>query len=290
LKINISDLRKVKGIGSKTIDRIIEQFDESEYISKYNPNLKLEENSINCGDCLDLMNGIEDNSVSLILADLPFNKTKNKWDSAIDLDKLWKQYKRVLKNNGVIVLHAEKPFDVALINSNPEWFKYEWIWEKESGVGHLNANYAPMKNHESVLVFSKASACYVKDKSNAMPYNPQMRNGKPYKITKGSLSSNYDMKHDKIVTTENNGERYPLTILKYNRPHKTIHPTQKPVKLEEYFIKTYTDENELVVDNASGSGTTGIACINTNRKYKCIEKDKEYYETSVKRVKECNNG
>ena len=288
MKINISDLRKVKGIGSKTIDRIIEQFDESEYISKYNPNLKLEENSINCGDCLDLMNGIEDEEVDLILADLPYESIQADWDKMIDLDKLWQQYERIIKPNGAIILTANMKFAAELINSNHGLFRYDMVWEKTQATGHLNANKMPMRAHENILVFYKTPPTY----------NPQKTNGHSpmhSAIKKIDVNNRSEVYGDVKSETHCKGgatERFPRSVLIFKSDKQTsyIHSTQKPVKLFEYLIKTFTNEGALVVDNASGSGTTGIACINTNRKYKCIEKDKEYYESSVKRVKECNNG
>lgn len=236
------------------------------------------------GDCLDLMNNVEDKSIDLILCDLPYGSTKNKWDSAIPLDQLWVHYDRIIKDKGAIVLFAQTPFDKILGGSNLKMLKYEWIWEKEQGTGHLNSNFAPMKKHENILVFSKKSACYVKNKDNAMVFFPQMGKGTPYTTIKGSNGSNYDMKWDKKVTTENKGERYPTSILKFKRDKEKFHPTQKPVDLLEYLINTYTNENDLVLDNCMGSGSTGVACKNLSRKFIGIELNEKYFEIAKTRI------
>lgn len=235
-------------------------------------------------DCLDVLPKIADKSIDMILADLPYGTTKNPFDVVIPFESLWAEYERIIKDNGAIVLTAQTPFDKILGCSNIKLLKYEWIWEKESGTGHLNSKFAPMKSHENILVFSKSSACFVKDSSKAMKYFPQMEKGDPYKVTKGSLTTNYDTKWDKIVTTENKGERYPKTVLRFNRDKVKLHPTQKPVALFEYLIRTYTEAGDTVLDNTSGSGTTAIACMNTDRKYICIEKDETYFNTSIERI------
>jgi len=227
------------------------------------------------GDCLKRMNEIEDHSVDLILCDLPYGTTQNKWDTVIPFDKLWEQYRRICK--GAIVLTAQPPFDKVLGASNISMLKYEWIWQKENGTGHLNAKKSPLKNHENVLVFY----------DNQPTYNPQMRFGfKPYKIGNGEVikSTNYG-KHVRAIV-ESKGERYPLTIIKFNRDPSKIHPTQKPVALMEYLIKTYTNEGDLVLDNCMGSGTTGVAAVNTNRSFIGIEQNPEYYKIAVNRIKE----
>lgn len=225
------------------------------------------------GDCLELMKDIPDKSIDMILCDLPYGTTRNKWDSIIPLDKLWKQYERIIKDNGVICLFAQSPFDKILGCSNLKLLRYEWIWEKDNGTGFLNAKKMPLKIHENILVFYKKPPCY----------NPQMRTGfKPYKCTQGRHSSNYgDYKQGHI--TESNGERYPIDVIKFGR-ECGLHPTQKPVALLEYLIKTYTNEGELVLDNCAGSMSTVIASTNTNRNCIAIEKDKNYFEIGKKRV------
>lgn len=166
-------------------------------------------------------------------------------------------------------------------------FKYEWIWEKDNGTGFLNANYVPLKIHENILVFSNASACYVKNRNKAMVYNAQMRNGyKPYKCKQGGIGESYDKKNSTLPTTISYGNRFPIDIIKFNRDKDKQHPTQKPVALLEYLIRTYTNENNLVLDNTMGSGSTGVACVNTNRNFIGIELDKNYYEIACERIKD----
>lgn len=237
------------------------------------------------GDCLEVMSDIPDGSIDAIICDLPYGTTKNKWDSIIPLDKLWAEYERIIKYNGAIVLFAQTPFDKVLGISNIDLLKYEYIWNKRRPTGHLNSKFAPMKQHENILVFSKASACFVKDKSKAMRFNPQFRKGEPYTCINGRASSNYDEENYKQVVTVNDGNYYPISILEF-APETGYHPTQKPSLLIEYLIKTYTNENETVLDNTMGSGTTGVASINTNRKFIGIELDEKYFDIASKRIKE----
>ena len=225
------------------------------------------------GDCLEIMKDIPDKSVDMILCDLPYGTTKNKWDSIISLDKLWEHYNRIIKDNGAIVLFAQTPFDKVLGVSNLKMLKYEWIWEKEQGTGFLNAKKMPLKNHENILIFYKKPPIY----------NPQMRKGKPYTLERNTFTVNYGKQVD-MVRTENTGERYPLTILKFKRDKEKLHPTQKPVALLEYLIKTYTNEGEIVLDNCMGSGSTGVACLNANRKFIGIELDENYYNIACNRI------
>ena len=223
------------------------------------------------GDCLEVMKQIPDKSVDAIICDLPYGTTQNKWDSIIPLDLLWDQYKRICK--GAIVLTAQTPFDKVLGVSNLKMLKYEWIWKKESGTGFLNAKKAPLKDHENVLVF------YEKQPT----YNPQMRTGfKPYICKKGGETENYNLSG--IVTTISNGDRYPLTVIEFKRDKEKIHPTQKPVALMEYLVKTYTNEGDTVLDNCMGSGTTGVACKNLNRNFIGIEQDPSYFEIAKNRI------
>jgi site-specific DNA-methyltransferase (adenine-specific) len=218
------------------------------------------------------MRTIPDKSVDAIICDLPYGTTQNKWDSVIDLDDLWVQYKRICK--GAIVLTAQTPFDKVLGVSNLKMLKYEWIWVKENGTGFLNAKKAPLKNHENVLVF------YDKPPT----YNPQMRTGfKPYVCKQGNTKSqNYGSQAGAV--TESNGDRYPLTVIEFKRDKDKIHPTQKPVSLMEYFVKTYTNQGDTVLDNTMGSGTTGVACVNTNRNFIGIESDEKYYQITKDRI------
>lgn len=225
------------------------------------------------GDCLEVMKKIANKSIDMILCDLPYGTTKNEWDSIIDLEKLWKQYERVIKDNGAIVLFAQAPFDKVLAMSNLKLFKYEWIWEKEQGTGFFNSKKMPMKNHENILVFYKKLPVY----------NPQMRLGfKPYKTKKGNHGTNYG--EDRGAITESNGERYPLSILKFERDTENYHSTQKPVALLGYLIETYTTEGEKVLDNCMGSGSTGVAAKHLNRKFIGIELEKKYFDIAEKRI------
>lgn len=224
------------------------------------------------GDCLELMENIPDKSIDMILCDLPYGTTKNKWDSVIDLESLWGGYRRIIKDNGTIVLFAQTPFDKVLGNSNLKMLKYEWIWEKHMATGHLNAKKMPMKAHENILVFYKKLPIY----------NPQFTEGKPYIVNRGNDSSNYGKQ--RATTTINNGFRYPRDVIKFKHDKEKLHPTQKPVELLEYLIKTYTNENMLVLDNCMGSGSTGIACLNTNRRFIGIELDENYFQIAQDRI------
>ena len=229
------------------------------------------------GDCLVEMNSIPDKSIDMILCDLPYGTTACKWDNVIPFEPLWAQYKRVIKDNGAIVLTASQPFTSALVMSNPSWFRYEWIWGKNLATGHLNAKKMPLKEHENIIVFY-----------NKLPtYNPQFTKGEPY-IKKSSSDGSIYRKGIGGHTTENSGNRYPksiITMTNASRKNK-LHPTQKPVPLLEYLIKTYTNEGETVLDNCMGSGTTAIACMNTNRNFIGFELNKEYFDIACKRIEE----
>ena len=275
--IKLSDLKKVKGIGNKTLERIKETLlKEDTYISKYNPNLHLKPNDIYLGDCLELMNGIKDKSIDMILCDLPYGITQNKWDSIINLDRLWSQYNRIIKDNGAIVLFSSQPFTTILAYSNINELKYELIWKKLSGkTGHLNANIMPLREHESILVFSKTSTVY----------NPQMVGKEKRIVKRGHTEQTNYGKFDRNPRNEYEGY-YPSSILEFQivSSAKRLHPTQKPVALLEYLIKTYTNERELILDNCTGSGSTCVACLNTNRQFIGIEKEEEYYKIAKDRV------
>ena len=236
------------------------------------------------GDCLELMKDIPDGSIDMVLCDLPYSSKKrkttwNEWDCEIDISSLWEHYKRVLKENGVSVFFASDLFSAELVMSNFKNYKYKWIWQKEAGTGFLNAKRMPLRDFEEIIVFY----------SNKPVYNPQMREGKPYITTKGSRSKNY-CASDKIVTSISDGKRYPLTILKFQREKNSVHPTQKPVALLEYLVKTYTNEGDTVLDNCMGSGSTGVACINTGRKFIGMELDKHYFDIACKRIEEAKEG
>ena len=232
------------------------------------------------GDCLKLMKDISDESVDMILCDLPYGTTANKWDSRLNLEKLWSEYNRIVKENGAVVMFAQQPFTTTLISSNVKIYRYNWSWIKEQGTGFFNAKKAPLKNVEDICVFYK----------KLPTYNPQMRTGfKPYKIKKGHHGTSYCKQDKREIITESNGERYPLTTLEFKRDTNKVHPTQKPVALLEYLIKTYTNENEVVLDNTMGSGSTGVAAVNTNRNFIGIELDDKYFDIAKRRISEAQN-
>ena len=231
------------------------------------------------GDCLELMKDIPDGSVDMILADLPYGTTACKWDTIIPFEPLWEQYTRVIKDKCPIVLFGSQPFTSALVMSNPKWFKYEWIWDKHIPRNFINAKIMPMQKHENILVFGKGK----------VTYNPQMvKRDKPVKV------KNYS-KGDSVYKLNNDGtdnkervytHRYPDTIIegKWEANAGKLHPTQKPVDLCEYLIKTYTNEGETVLDNCMGSGTTGVACKNLNRNFIGIELDEGYFKIAKGRI------
>ena len=239
-----------------------------------------------CGDCLEIMKYIPNESIDMILCDLPFNTTRNKWDVMIPLEPLWEQYRRIIKYRGCIALFSQQPFTSILACSNLEMLKYEWIWEKSQATGMLNCNFAPMKAHENILIFAKSAASCVKNRERAMIYNPQKEAGKPYINKSGRASTNYEYKYIKSAITVNNGDRYPRDVIKFAKDQKHLHPTQKPVKLLEYLIKTYTNENDIVFDNCFGSGSCAVACLHTNRNFIGIEKNKEYVDIARKWVED----
>ena len=228
------------------------------------------------GDCLDLMKNIEDKSIDMICCDLPFGTTACKWDTIIPFDLLWEQYERIIKDTGAIVLFGSQPFTSALVMSNPKIFKYPLYWVKPQGTDPLMARFRPMNNVDEILVFYKKTALY----------NPQMTEGKPYEITRDKqdrVNETTYLKTFKQTTTVNKGERQPVRTL-YFKQEKGKHPTQKPVPLLEWLIKTYTNEGETVLDNCMGSGSTGVACKNLNRKFIGIELDEEYFKIAQSRI------
>ena len=226
------------------------------------------------GDCLEEMKNIPDKSIDMILCDLPYGTTRNKWDTVIDLDLLWSQYERIIKDNGAIVLFAQVPFNIVLGYSNLKLLKYEWIWEKEQGTGHLNAKKMPLKSHENIMVFYKKPPTY----------NPQMVGNEVRTVKRSGNKSKTTNYGDFIEIKESTYiGRYPKDIIKFNKD-KGYHPTQKPVALLEYLIKTYTNEGEIVLDNCMGSGSTGVACINTNRNFIGIELDEKYFNIAKERI------
>lgn len=248
----------------------------------------LELNKIYNKDCIGEkgMCLIEDKSIDMILCDLPYGTTACKWDSVIPFDKLWEQYTRVIKDSGAIVLTGSQPFTTVLINSNIKMFKYELIWIKSKASDFINANYRPMKKHENVLVFSKGGAA--PGCKNKMTYNPQgLIIKETKKVRKGSLGIGRDRDSQQGEYTSK-ATNYPVSLLQFSNEGKTIHPTQKPLSLFEYLINTYTNENELVLDNCMGSFTTAVAAKNLNRNYIGFELDSTYYELGQKRLEKLN--
>jgi len=225
------------------------------------------------GDCLEIMAAIPDGSIDMILCDLPYGTTACKWDSVIPFEPLWAHYRRITKPNAAIVLTASQPFTSALVMSNIEMFKYEWVWIKSKITGVLNAKRMPVRKHEQVLVFS----------TNGLPkYYPQGLVKSSEVVKQGGNSDNYGQRNKKEYVKEFNG--CPRDVLEIPSQGKTVHPTQKPVALMEYLIKTYTNEGDLVLDNCMGSGTTGIACANTDRRFIGIEKDPNYFDIAKERI------
>ena len=244
-------------------------------------------NKIICGDCLKFMPSIPDKSIDMILCDLPYGTTACKWDTIIPFEPLWEQYKRIIKDNGAIVLTASQPFTSALVMSNIKMFKYEWIWEKAVGSNFATLKYQPMKEHENILIFGKET----------LKYNPQTQERKG----SGKARSKYVYKSNTIsgdavgnLKTNRSGEKYnenkrnPSSVQYFNNREKGRgkHPTQKPVALFEYFIKTYTNEGDLVLDNCAGSGTTGVACKNLKRNFIGIEISEKYCQIARERLRQ----
>lgn len=230
------------------------------------------------GDCLDLMKQIPDASVDMILCDLPYGTTQNKWDTVLPLDQLWAHYWRVARPTAAVLLMAQTPFDKVLGMSCIERLRYEWIWEKTAATGFLNAKKAPLKAHENILVFYDRLPAYV----------PQMSDGAIIKRVRASFAghgANYGKTHS-IRAPYESAQRYPRSVLRYPKDNRLTaqHPTQKPVALMEYLIRTYTNEGETVLDNCMGSGTTGVACVNTGRHFIGIERDPAYFEICKSRM------
>ena len=229
------------------------------------------------GDCLELMKNIPDGSVDLVLTDPPYGTTQNKWDSIIPFDDMWKELHRITKLNSAIVLFSQMPFGAELIHSNIKEFRYEWVWHKTMPTGFLNANRTPLRTHENILVFYR----------KLPTYNPQKWQGKPYSAKSGvTKTNNYGTYKTEHHTDCADGKRFPVDVVKFNNGNNKDrkHPTQKPVDLLEYIVRTYTNEGETVLDFTAGSMSTVIACINTNRNCIAIEKDEHYFSVGCKRV------
>lgn len=231
------------------------------------------------GDCLELMKDIPDGSVDMILCDLPYGTTACKWDTVIPFEPLWEQYNRIIKDNGAIVLFGSEPFSTMLRHSNLKIYKYDWVWNKVRGVGHLNAKRRPMMCCENICVF------YGKQPT----YNPQMRPRERERLSKNNNKQQVFGKSKDDFLGEVLREKYPINLLTFSKSDMTqnnFHPTQKPVELLEYLIKTYTNPGEVVLDNCMGSGSTGVACANTGRSFIGFELDPGYFEIAQKRIQE----
>lgn len=242
-------------------------------------------NSINFGDCLELMKLIPDNSIDMICCDLPYGKTRNKKDVVLPLDLLWVQYKRIIKNKGIIVLFGQGTFYCDLINSNRKWFRYDLVWNKVLPTGFLNAKSMPLRTHEQIAIFYKQAKG---------TYNPQFTVGKPlhgkgnsYK-TKIHKNENYGEFKQLDDTRKGSTEKYPVSVLNFPKPHpsKAKHRTEKPVDCLEWLIKTYSNEGDVILDNCAGSGGVGEVCIKTNRKFILMEND----EININIIKQRLNG
>lgn len=232
------------------------------------------------GDCLDLMKEIPDNSVDMIFCDLPYGTTACKWDKAIQLDVLWNQYKRIIKSNGAVLLFGKQPFTTDLINSNRKWYRYSWVWLKNIANGYLNAKVMPLQVMEDITVFYRHKPIY----------NPQIEKGFERKTSKASSKRKCKAAevYNKAICIKDydSTERYPINVLYFERDkHKTcLHPTQKPVALLEYLVKTYTDIGGVVLDNCMGSGSTGVACKKLERNFIGIELEEKYFDIAKKRI------
>ena len=234
-----------------------------------------------CGDCLTIIKDFPDNSVDMVLCDLPYKETGNKWDKGIDLNFLFDEYRRIIKEDGCIALNGTFKFGVQLYNTAPDLYKYEWIWEKDNGTNAPNVNLQPFRVHEFLFIFGKGRV--TNGTRIPMKYFPQKTQGRPYVQKSGRMSENWKGGLKNIVTDNSSGLRHPKTIQKFNRD-RGFHPTQKPVEMLKYFIKTYTNEGDLVLDNCMGSGSTGVACLESNRNFIGIELDKSYYDIALQRL------
>ena len=231
------------------------------------------------GDCLELMKDIPDESIDMILADLPYGTTDNKWDTIIDFNKLWEQYNRITKSNAAIVLFGTEPFSSLLRLSNPKMYRYDWIWNKKKAGNIFLAKKQPMKIHENISVFGKKSPKYY-------PIKTPRKNIKMSKnYGTGKNFSNYVTSGNKVYKYK---DKYPVSIQEFSNANQKgkVHPTQKPVKLLEYLIKTYTNEGELVLDNTMGSGSTGVAAVNLNRNFIGYELEQDYFDIATNRINE----
>lgn len=229
--------------------------------------------TIRMGDCIDLMRELPDESVDMVLTDPPYGTTRCKWDAVVPMEPMWEQIRRVVKPDGAVVLFSAEPFTSALVMSNLREFRYDLIWQKGRGVDFLNANRKPLRIHENIVVFYQRKPVY----------NKQFGEGKPYKAVNGSKNRSVWGEFKTGNITCNDGKRMPTTVLKFNQ-ERGLHPTQKPVPLLEWLIKTYTNTGETVLDFCMGSGSTGVACSNTGRRFIGFELDPEYFEVASNRL------
>lgn len=241
------------------------------------------------GDCLELMNKIPDKSIDMILCDLPYGTTKNKWDSVLPFDKMWEQYGRIIKENGCIALFADGMFMSDLMQSNKKLWRYNLVWDKELISGFLNANRMPLRSHEEICIFYK----------KLPTYNPQFTDGEPLhgmgtkfsqEKNKNNNYGNFDSCNNPSAKRTGDTKKYPKSIVKFSRPASCvmIHPTQKPVELLEWLIKTYTNENDFVLDNCMGSGSTGVAAVGINRNFIGMELEEKYFNIAKERIENIN--
>ena len=244
------------------------------------------------GDCLVEMDKIADQSVDMVLCDLPYGTTLCDFDkSIIPFEPLWNQYKRIIKPNRALVLFAQQPFTTYLISSNIDMWKYNWVWEKDNGTNFLNSHYQPLKVTEDICVFG-TGATSNSPKDN-MIYNPQFEQGNPYTCKSGMQKSStvvagHDSRNVGGFVTENDGKRYPKNLIRFNRDKDKLHPTQKPIDLLRYLIRTYSNEGDTILDNTMGSGSTGVACIKEKRNFIGIELDDKYFDIAKKRIENEN--
>lgn len=230
------------------------------------------------GDCLAVMPTLETGSVDMVLVDLPYGQTACKWDTIIDMDKMWVELKRICKSNANIIFFTTTKFGNKLINSNEKWFRYDLVWEKENIVGFLSANKCPLRKHEMMYIFGKPSG-------GKKTYNPQKTAGKPYNYSSNKPKKDvYGQEGYTPVHKNITGDRHPFSIQKFNHDKKKLHSTQKPVEACEWLIKSYSNEGDTVLDFTMGSGSTGAACKNTNRNFIGIEMDEEIFKTAEERI------
>ena len=234
------------------------------------------------GDCIELMKSIPDNSIDMVLCDLPYKETGNKWDRGIDLKAVFDEYRRIIKEDGCIALNGTMKFGFQLYEVASDLYKYEWVWEKDNGTNAPNVNFQPFRIHEYVFIFGKGRV--TNGTRTPMKYYPQRTEGNPYTQMSGRMSENWKGGLKNIVTDNPTGLRHPKTIQKFTRDKSGLHPTQKPVAMCEYFIKTYTSEGATVLDNCMGSGSTGVACVNSNRNFIGIELDERYFNIAKERI------